>query len=395
MTSLFLPRQIEFGIKSIEKLPCIASGIGVNHMFVIIDAFLLSEQFAYDKKIEELALNENINVTFFSNFKGEPSTAHMKLAIAKLNEVEADSVIAIGGGSAIDLAKAVSLFSVNDKINWEQIHKQKRLNRLPLIAIPTTAGTGSEVTKIMVITNSETNIKMNPGHKDLVPDISILDPEITMSLPKHLTAYTGLDALTHAIEAYVSNLASDLTDKYALTAIEIIGRVLPKVYHDGTDIESRKEMLLASCYAGIAFSNASTNLAHAAGRSLGAKFEIPHGLSVALLLPFVMRFGLEASIDSYSTIAVCLGEDKRQNTSVLAEKAIGTVERYNDQFNIWVDGLNYINISNFEKNIPILVEETLGGNGIVTNRIVPTKKDIEKLYHSLLKKLEEVKIGLR
>lgn len=391
MSTVFLPRRLEVGENSLERIGAIARRQGITHLFLVIDGFLTTEPLNYADKIRLILKKEDVDVTFFSDFRGEPTTEHIYAALAILNKTEANGVLALGGGSAIDISKAVAFFAKNPTAVWEEIASRVCLDRLPLIAVPTTAGTGSEATKVMVIKNSETGVKMNPGHPDLVPDVAILDPCLTTSLPKHFTAYTGLDAMTHAIEAYVSTKASCVTDDFAINAINMIGKSLPIVYEDGENVSAREKMLLGSFYAGIAFSNASTNLAHATGRPLGARFDIPHGLSVALLLPFVMRFGMEAVPDRYAKIAVALGEDASQEVTLLARKSIDLVDKYNEQFGIWRDGLKYIDIEDLKANMSIIVDDALSGNGIVTNQIVPTKRDVENILLALINKLGSVK----
>lgn len=240
------------------------------------------------------------------------------------------------------------------------------------------------------MTNVETQVKMNPGHPDIIPDVAILDPVLTQSLPNHFTAYTGMDALTHAIEAYLSTQASVMTDNYATTAIKIVGQALPRAYQNGKDLQAREDMLLASCYAGIAFSNASTNLAHAIGRSIGARFNIPHGLSVSLVLPFVMRFGLDETEERLADIGIALGLDNTTNKRELAEATIQLVEEMNQQYSIWQDGINYINFDDLKENITVVVNDALSGNGIATNRRIPNEKDVETILLSLIEKLNKI-----
>lgn len=391
MGTAFLPRNLEIGENSLNRIGMIAKRQGISHLFVVIDAFLTTNPLNYDSKIKRILKEENVNVTFFSDFRGEPTTDHLHEALKKLHKAEPNGVLALGGGSAIDIGKAVAFFAKNPSAGWDKIASQIRLDKLPLLAVPSTAGTGSEATKVMVIKNSETEVKMNPGHPDLMPDVAILDPHLTTSLPKHFTAYTGMDALTHAIEAYVSTNGSRVTDDFALKAINMIGKNLPIAYEKGSDMKAREEMLLGSCYAGIAFSNASTNLAHAVGRPLGARFHIPHGLSVALVLPFVMRFGLEAAPYRYAQIAVALGEDAIEDVKGLANKSIELVEIFNNRFGIWRDGLKYIDLEDLKANMSIIVDDALSGNGIATNRIVPIKKDVEDVLLALINKLISVK----
>ncbi|MGI6228005.1 MAG: iron-containing alcohol dehydrogenase, partial [Peptococcales bacterium] len=306
---------------------------------------------------------------------------------------------AVGGGSALDIAKAVAAFSINPDLKWNQIVQMEYLNAIPIIAVPTTAGTGSEATKIMVITNAETNSKMNPGHPSLTPKVAILDPELSVSLPQNFTAFTGMDALTHAIEGYVSTRATNLTDFFALESIRLCGQALEAVYDDGTNLDARQTMLLASYYAGVAFSNASTNLAHAAGRALGAKFHIPHGLSVTLLLPFVMSMGLDAAQDRYANVALALGADSSLEEAELAKEAVKKVEEYNDKFAIWEAAKKYIKDTNeFRSFIDYLVEDSMigvklnptGNNGIITNRKVPTEDDIKVMFEQLADRIDAI-----
>ncbi|UOF90009.1 iron-containing alcohol dehydrogenase [Fodinisporobacter ferrooxydans] len=387
MPKLDLPCHIYIGNGYLNSLDEFVIENRGSRAFVVMDSFLANPPINLHYKVEEILRKGNFESRFFSDYAGEPTTLHVEAALEVLKDFKADCIISIGGGSAIDLGKAVSLFAINHDLKWTDITKQPYLNRLPLIAVPTTSGTGSEATKVMVITNTETNFKMNPGHPNLIPDTAVLDPKLSISLPRHLTAYTGLDALTHAIEAYVSNRATKMTDLYALESIRIIGTALPRIWEDGADNDSREKMMLASCYAGIAFSNSSTNLAHAAGRPLGTRFHIQHGLSVSLLLPFVMLFGLEAAKERYANIAIALGSDPSLNTDQLANISLKIIESYNEKFGIWDDGRKYIDVQKLRDSIPILVDDAMSGNGILTNVRIPTSKDVSAIYEMLAEKL--------
>lgn len=387
MSKLELPRRICIENGSLNRLDEFVIASGGSKAFIVMDSFLASSPLNLDDKVKEVLRNSNLDSVIFSQYSGEPTTEQVKVALEVLGGFKADCVIGIGGGSALDLAKAVSLFGMNPDLKWSDIANKSHLNRLPLLAVPTTAGTGSEATKVMVITNVETNVKMNPGHADLIPDAAILDPELTLSLPRNFTAYTGMDALAHAMEAYVSNRATGMTDLFALESIRMIGTALQRICEDGKDKEARERMILASCFAGISFSNASTNLAHAAGRPLGAHFHIPHGLSIALLLPFVMRFGLEVAEQRYANIAIALGTDSTLEPKKLAEISLKIIEGYNDKFDIWNDGRKYIDVQKLREAIPALVEDALSGNGISTNLKIPDHQDVAAIYEMLAEKL--------
>lgn len=395
MATLHLPRQIEIGPGSILKIKDAIITCKITKPFIIMDEFLTLEPLQIHKKVEESLQELDIEFELFKKDSGEPTTNHVANALKILNRSKSDGVIAIGGGSAIDIAKSVALFAKSDHLQWDEVTEQSYLDKLPLIAIPTTAGTGSEATGIMVISDMDLGIKLNPGHPHLLPDVAILDPELTVSLPQHFTAFTGLDALTHAIEAYVSTKANNLTDSYALEAIRLISNSLHTAYESGNNIEARQNMLLASCYAGTAFFNASTNLAHAAGRALGTRFNVPHGLSVAVLLPFVMEYGMDSATERYRDIAVALGADSSKSNLELANESIEIIHEYNEKFSIMNALSKYIDDeSKLKTAIPILIKDALSGNGVLTNRKVPMENDIEKIFLSVVSKLQELKTKL-
>ena len=240
-----------------------------------------------------------------------------------------DFIIALGGGSALDAAKGISAMCTNagDITDYEKSPLTKK--GLPIIAIPTTAGTGSEISKFTVITDTERKIKMLIGGEAIIPKVAILDPCLTVMMPKDVTAATGMDALTHAIEAYISKVSQPMTDIYAIKAIELISENLPKAVLDGDNIEARQNMLMGQMYAGFAFSNASVALVHAMARPLGAYFDVAHGLANALLLPKVMEFNRPACKDKFVKVAIAMGEKvdglSENDASSAAVKAINNL----------------------------------------------------------------------
>ena len=349
-------------------------------------AFILYSKSAMNEELL-LALNSDfrqnaIETTFVEMPKGEPTMAMLNQFVQRFHENQCDGVVAIGGGSAIDLAKSVAANAKNEAQTFAQLASYERVARYPLIAVPTTAGTGSEATKIAVITDETLGIKYNPGHPDLIPDVAILVPQLTITVPRQITAQTGLDALTHAIEAYVSTKATELTDLYALQAIKLISSALPNAYHSGKILKARKEMLLGSYYAGLAFSNASTNLAHAAGRALGTMWQMPHGLSVAILHPFVVASGYESCQERYDDIARVIGIDRGH---LLADYLI----QLNGELGIWEDAA-YLLKEKFYESIDAMATNALSGNGILTNRRVPTKEEIQALYLQAFTQIKKV-----
>ncbi|UYZ23871.1 iron-containing alcohol dehydrogenase family protein [Mesobacillus jeotgali] len=386
-----LPGSLYHGAGSLEKLADAAAGLGAHHLFVVISSSVLREPLNLNARLKSILVKADLSITIYSGLKGEPTTEHVKEAVNCCMESQADCIVAIGGGSAIDLAKAVSVFAVIPDIQYKEIPSLKIMKRLPLIAVPTTAGTGSEATKVMVITDVESGTKMNPGHPGLIPDIAILDPELTETLPESYTAYTGMDALAHALEAYVSTRATEMSDYFAVKAISLISKALPISFKQGSNLEARENMLLGSCFAGIAFSNSSTNLAHAAGRALGARFHMTHGLSVALLLPFVIEYGLKASQEKYARIGNILNPEAFGSEGEMAQEVLKMVVNLNNLFHIWEAGAAYINQTR-EGEIPLLVDDALAGNGILTNQVVPGHDDIKKIYQKLFDKISEYSV---
>ncbi|WP_240666671.1 iron-containing alcohol dehydrogenase [Longirhabdus pacifica] len=390
--SLYAPRVVTIGSGSLQKIGEYVVALHAKHVFVIAGSLLSNETISstFQRSIEQ----HGLDATYFTHTKGEPTTEHLQAVLMKIKECGADCIVAIGGGSVMDLAKAASVFAVNEQMSLDAIPNENCLRRLSFIAIPTTAGTGSEATKITVIKDVKTGVKKNPGHHTLIPDVAILDPELTISLPQSITAYTGMDALAHAMEAYVSTKATPCSDFYALESMRLIAASLPLAYQNGNDIKAREQMLLGSYYAGIAFSNASTNLAHAAGRPLGAHYNMPHGLCVALLLPFVVEYGLHVCEERYATVAGVLYPNNSLKPSysnaVAAKKVMIFIEQCNDTFGILQAGWEYLNKGQaFEDIVPTLVKDAMAGNGIRSNQIVPTEEDVEEIYKKLWSKITQ------
>ncbi|ENC0904683.1 ethanolamine utilization ethanol dehydrogenase EutG [Escherichia coli] len=252
-------------------------------------------------------------------------------AVAQLRESGCDGVIAFGGGSVLDAAKAVALLVTNPDSTLAEMSETSVLQpRLPLIAIPTTAGTGSETTNVTVIIDAVSGRKQVLAHASLMPDVAILDAVLTEGVPSHVTAMTGIDALTHAIEAYSALNATPFTDSLAIGAIAMIGKSLPKAVGYGHDLAARESMLLASCMAGMAFSSAGLGLCHAMAHQPGAALHIPHGLANAMLLPTVMEFNRMVCRDRFSQIGRALRTKKSDDrdainavSELIAEVGIG------------------------------------------------------------------------
>jgi len=272
------------------------------------------------------ALRESgIAVTIWSDLAGEPTIREFHAALALARDVEADAVIGIGGGSAMDVAKLVAALA-DDAQQIDHVIGVDRLagRSLWLACVPTTAGTGSEVTPIAILGDEDEDLKKGVVSRHLVPDAAYLDPLLTVSMPPAVTAATGIDALTHCIEAYANRFAHPLVDVYALEGIRLISRNLVRAVEDGGDIDARAAMLRASLYGGLCLGPVNTAAVHALAYPLGGEFHIAHGVANSLLLPHVLRLNLDHAPERYADIARALGADC---TGDHAQDALRGVER--------------------------------------------------------------------
>src|SRR6476661_1211716 len=303
---LHLPQDLLIGGGASDSLAEHVARVGIERPLVVSDRFLLDKGPA-GPLVERLQAG-GASVAVFGEVQPDPTLDNVEGALRALREHEADGVVAIGGGSPMDTAKAAAVaFSnpgdVRDYAGYDQVPGPG----LPLIAIPTTAGTGSEVTRVAVITDTDRDVKMMMLDGHLMARVAISDYRLTLSTPANLTSWVGVDSLTHAIEAYVSTKATVLTDMLALEAARLIGAHMRRVVEQPDDEPAREAMMLGATLAGAAFSNASVALVHGMSRPIGAHFHVPHGLSNAVLLPTITRWSVGAAEARYGEASRRIG----------------------------------------------------------------------------------------
>ncbi|AER66893.1 iron-containing alcohol dehydrogenase [Thermovirga lienii DSM 17291] len=304
--SFVLPTRIEFGVGKIKMLPEIVREKGAQRPFIVTDPGIVK---AGILSIVESLLSEVVSeYKVFEGVEANPKDSNVEEGAKLAKDYGTDLIIALGGGSSIDCAKAISiLVTLGGRPRDYEGQNHFSVPLVPVIAIPTTAGTGSEVTFSSVITDSQEKFKFSIRAEDIAPRVAIADPELTVSLPPLLTAATGMDALTHAIEGYTSTEAEPIAEACGLYAVGLISKNIRKAVEDGSDLEARSNMLVGSILAGISFSHSDVASVHCIAEALGGKYDAPHGLCNSVVLPEIMEYNLPFCLEKYSEIARAMG----------------------------------------------------------------------------------------
>ncbi|EGS9999281.1 L-threonine dehydrogenase [Clostridium perfringens] len=302
----FMPAISLMGADCLKDAGDQVGELGFKKALIVTDKVL--GQIGIVKKVTDVLDNKNIEYAIYDETKPNPTVKNVNDGLELLKEKECDFVISLGGGSAHDCAKGIALLATNggEIKDYEGVDKSKK-PQLPMVGINTTAGTGSEMTLFAIITDEERHIKMALVDKHLTPIIAVNDPMLMLAMPKSLTAATGMDALTHAIEAYVSTSATPITDACAEKAIELISNYLVNAVENGQDVEARDMMAYAEYLAGMAFNNASLGYVHAMAHQLGGFYNLPHGVCNAILLPHVQEYNKATSASRLAKIAKIMG----------------------------------------------------------------------------------------
>lgn len=319
-----VPGQIITGSGALTMAEETLKGLGKKAL-IVTDKVMI--QLGNCAKVETALKNQGIDYAIYSEIVGEPTDTMIENGLKVYKENGCDFLVALGGGSPIDSMKAIGSLVVNGGNISDYMGKVIDVEMPPLVAIPTTAGTGSEATQFTIITDTKKDIKMLLKGKVLMPKLAIIDPQFTMTAPPKITAATGLDALCHAVEAYTSRKAQTLSDSFAMSAVKRIFKSLPVAFKDGKNEEARIQMSVAALEAGIAFNNASVTIIHGMSRPIGALFHVAHGLSNAMLMKECLGFALEGAYDRFADLGRAIGvADATDEDKAAAEKFFSAIE---------------------------------------------------------------------
>jgi alcohol dehydrogenase class IV len=379
-----LPRILRIGSGAFNETGQLLSALGLRAPLIVTDAFFAKQGLA-DRLVEILKQSGISGVGVFSGSVPDPTTSSVDAGLHALKQRDFDSVVGLGGGSSIDTAKAIAVLGVHGgKMRDYKAPHQQDLPGLPIVAIPTTAGTGSEATRFTIVTDEENGEKMLCIGLSYLPTAAIVDYELTLSKPMRLTADTGVDSLTHAIEAYVSKLANPFADGFALTAMKAIWKNLRAAYFEPQNRRARESMMLAATQAGIAFSNSSVALVHGMSRPIGARFHVPHGLSNAMLLPTVTAFSIAAAKTRYADCARTMGIVPGDTDDDRATQALVTsLRELNQQLEVPTPSQYGIAESDWFGSLPMMARQALASGSPAHNPRVPTTEEIEELYREV------------
>jgi alcohol dehydrogenase class IV len=374
------PRLISVGGGALAELPGVLQTLGLARPLIVTDPYIRG--CGIFDRVSALLGRAQIRSSVFSDTVPDPTTAIVEEGARRLAETDCDSLIAVGGGSSIDTAKAMSVLFANGgrMRDWKVPATIPRAGP-PVVAIPTTAGTGSEVTRFTVITDTETDEKMLIAGLACCPLAAIVDYELTLSMPLRLTAETGLDSLTHAIEAYVSRRAGPFTDGLARQAMGLIARHIRAACAEPDNRPAREAMMLGAMTAGMAFSNSSVALVHGMSRPIGAFFHVPHGLSNAMLLPEITAFSVPAALDRYADCARAMGiAEEGEGSQGAVARLLDELRRLNQDLQVPSPHAYGIDARRYEELLPVMAQQALASGSPANNPRIPTDAEIIDLY---------------
>jgi alcohol dehydrogenase len=380
-TTFFMPSVNIMGAGCLQEAVLAIRGHGLRKALIVTDTVL--NKLGVAGRIQLLLTAQEIQSVVFDGAQPNPTVGNVRAGLAQLKQHECDFVISLGGGSPHDCAKGIALCATNggEIADYEGVDRSSK-PQLPLVAINTTAGTASEMTRFCIITDEERHIKMAIVDRNVTPIMSVNDPELMLAKPKGLTAATGMDALTHAVEAYVSTAATPITDACALKAVELISRNLRTAVAHGENLEAREQMAYAQFLAGMAFNNASLGYVHAMAHQLGGFYDLPHGVCNALLLPHVEAFNVETSAARLADVARAMGEAvEGMDAASGARACLAAIRRLSVDIGIPAS-LSELGVK--DNDIPLLAANALKDACGLTNPRRASQDDIEDIFRGAM-----------
>lgn len=378
-STFFIPAVNIMGIDCLDEAMTAIAGYGLRKALIVTDQGLARAGVA--ERIAGLLAMRDIDAVVFDGARPNPTIANVEAGLAVLQREHCDCIVSLGGGSPHDCAKGIALCATNGGriSDYEGVDRSTK-PQLPLIAINTTAGTASEMTRFCIITDETRHVKMAIVDRNVTPILSVNDPALMVAMPKGLTAATGMDALTHAIEAYVSTAATPITDACALKAISLISDNLRQAVADGSDLQARENMAYAQFLAGMAFNNASLGFVHAMAHQLGGLYDLPHGVCNAVLLPHVQRFNAKVSSPRLRDVAKAMGI---KVCGLDAEQGAGAAILAIEHLAVAVGipaGLAELGAR--MQDVPLLAENALKDACGVTNPRTASQAEIEAIFRA-------------
>jgi len=376
------PRILEIGGGTVARTAALLARLGFSRPLIVTDPFMVSSGLLL--RLTGPLRDVGIEFDVFSDTIPEPTDVIVIEGVKRIKP-EHDCMIAFGGGSPIDTAKAMTILAaVGGAMRDYKVPASADTAALPLIAIPTTAGTGSEATRFTIITDTAHDEKMLIAGLGALPLAAIVDYELTFSVPPRITADTGVDSFTHALEAFVSRRATSFSDALAISAMRLIGANLRVAFHEPGNAAAREAMMLGATQAGMAFCNASVALVHGMSRPIGAHFHVPHGLSNAMLLPAVTRFSLNAALPRYAEAARLSGFAAADDADQLAgAKLVNGLDELNAELGVPTPGKFGIAAADWHSKKSLMAEQALASGSPANNPRVPDHAEIVALYEAI------------
>ena len=376
-TYYFFPTRNVFGEGAVQEAGDLVKSLGAKKCLIVTDRYL--GQIGMADRVQGILEKAGIEACIFAGAEPNPTDKNVEAGARFYQENECNSIISLGGGSSHDCAKGIGLVAANGGqiADFEGVDKSSK-PMIPLMAINTTAGTASEITRFCIITDTSRKVKMAIVDWRVTPQIAINDPELMKGMPPSLTASTGMDALTHAIEAYVSTDANPLTDAAAIMAIKMIAHYLPKAVANGNYMKARDKMAYAQYLAGIAFNNASLGYVHAMAHQLGGFYNLPHGVCNAILLPYVESYNLIGNMNRFRDVAQAMGvQVEGISVTCAAEKAIEAIKKLSRQLEIPTD-LKQLGVR--EEDFGIMADNAKKDVCQLTNPRTATREQVIEIY---------------